>query len=67
MDVRIEDYGNEKFAVIRVKVKDLSDDDLKKGDFVDYRGNVYKFLGYEYGTYTTLENVFTGEIKQLGP
>ena len=67
MSVRIEYDGDEKYAVVRVKVKDLSDDDLKKGDYVDYRGDVYKFLGYEYGTYTILENIFTGDIKELGP
>lgn len=67
MDIRIEDCEDEKYAVVRVRVKDLGDEDLKKGDFVEYRKNVYKFLGYEYGTYTILEDVFTGETISLNP
>jgi|TARA_B110000971_G_scaffold158640_1_gene162034 hypothetical protein len=45
---------------IKVKIKSLSDD-LKVGDFLEYKGVVYKFLGYEYGTYPIGENMETGE------
>ncbi len=50
---------------VKIKVKNLSDDDLKVGDFVEYNEVVYKFLGYEYGTYPIGENVETGETVTL--
>ncbi len=50
---------------VKIKVKNLSDDDLKVGDFVEYNEVVYKFLGYEYGTYPIGENLETGETVTL--
>lgn len=50
---------------VKIKVKNLSDNDLKVGDFIEYNEVVYKFLGYEYGTYPIGENVETGETVTL--
>ena len=46
---------------VKLEVKNLYDNDLKVGDFIEYKEIIYKFLGYEYGTYPMGENVETGE------
>jgi hypothetical protein len=50
---------------LKIKVKNLSDNDLKVGDYFEYNDVIYKFLGYEYGTYPVGENVETGETVTL--
>lgn len=50
---------------VKIKVKNLSDEDLKVGDFIEYNEIIYKFLGYEYGTYPIGENIETGETVTL--
>jgi hypothetical protein len=50
---------------LKIKVKNLSDNDLKVGDYFEYNDIIYKFLGYEYGTYPVGENVKTGETITL--
>lgn len=50
---------------VKIKVKNLSDNDLKVGDFIEYNEVIYKFLGYEYGTYPIGENLETGETVTL--
>ena len=50
---------------VKIKVKNLWDNDLKVGDFIEYNEVIYKFLGYEYGTYPIGENVETGETVTL--
>ena len=46
---------------VKIKVKKFNLNKLKVGDFFEYKDVVYKFLGYEYGTYPIGENVETGE------
>lgn len=50
--------------MLKVEVKDL--DDAKKGDYVHHREKVYKFLGYDWGTYAILEDSEGNQIE-LGP
>ena len=56
---------SEKYIYIKVKVKDLNDSDLSKGDYIEWNGEVFKFLGWEYGTYPIAENLETGETITL--
>lgn len=49
---------------IKVEVKTLSDNP-KEGDFIEYNDVIYKFLGYEYGTYPVVKNLETGETITL--
>lgn len=50
---------------VKIKVKKFNLNKLKVGDFFEYNEIVYKFLGYEYGTYPIGENVETGETVTL--
>lgn len=50
---------------IEIEVKDFINDTFNVGDYVQYKGVVYKFLGYEYGTYPIGENIETGETVTL--
>lgn len=50
---------------VKIKVKKFNLNKLKVGDFFEHNEVVYKFLGYEYGTYPIGENVKTGETLTL--
>lgn len=50
---------------VKIKVKKFNLNKLKVGDFFEYNEIIYKFLGYEYGTYPIGENVETGETVTL--
>jgi hypothetical protein len=50
---------------VKIKVKKFNLNKLKVGDFFEYNEVIYKFLGYEYGTYPIGENVETGETVTL--
>ena len=47
------------------ELQDLFDGKLSKGDYLEYKGQLYKFDGYDYGTYPMATNVKTGEQIQL--
>lgn len=51
--------------LIEVEVKGLSDNDLKVGDYIEYRGKVYKFEGWEYGSNPIIKDIETGEQSIL--
>ena len=40
-------------------------DQIEIGDYIEYKDVIYKFLGYEYGTYPVGENIKTGETVTL--
>lgn len=50
---------------VEVEVKEFGCDELSEGDYVEYNDVIYKFLGYEYGTYPIAENIETGETVTL--
>jgi hypothetical protein len=50
---------------LKIKVKKFNLNKLKVGDFFEYNEVIYKFLGYEYGTYPIGENVETRETVTL--
>jgi hypothetical protein len=50
---------------VKIKVKKFNLNKLKVGDFFEYNEVIYKFLGYEYGTYPIGENVETGKTVTL--
>jgi len=51
---------------VKIKVKQFGiDSDIKEGDYIEYDDIVYKFLGYEWGTYPLAENIETGEQVNL--
>ena len=50
---------------VKIKVKKFNLNKLKVGDFFEYNEVIYKFLGYEYGTYPIGENLETGETVTL--
>lgn len=54
-----------EYRNIRVYVKELNDSDLRPNDYVNWQGDTYKFLGWEYGTYPIVEDLDTGETKSL--
>ena len=56
---------SKKKVVIEVEVKDWQDSDIKVGDYIEYKGEVYEFEGYEYGTYPFARHIETGEQIQL--
>ena len=47
------------------ELQDLFDGKVSKGDYLEYKGKLYKFDGYDYGTYPMATNVETGEQIQL--
>lgn len=51
--------------LIKVQVKKFGFEEISVGDYIEYEDVVYKFLGYEYGTYSIAENVETGETVTL--
>jgi|TARA_B110000483_G_C17747792_1_gene371107 hypothetical protein len=54
-----------KKVKIEIEVKEGFSDELKVGEYFVYKGEVYKFDGYEYGTYPIATNLETG--KQIEP
>jgi len=51
---------------IKIELEQFSPDkSYKKGDLFYWEGGVYKFDGYDFGTYPMAENIETGEQKQL--
>lgn len=55
----------EKYVEIKVKVKQFGFEEIEVGDYVEYNNKVYKFIGYEWGTYPIGEDVETGETVTL--
>ena len=54
-----------KKVKIELEVKEGFSDELKVGEYFTYKGSVYKFDGYEYGTYPYATNLETDEQIQL--
>lgn len=54
-----------KTTTIEVEIKDWDNPDLKVGDFLEYKGEVYKFDGYEWGTYSIATHIETGKQIEL--
>jgi hypothetical protein len=50
---------------IELEVKEGFSDELKVGEYFVYKGEVYKFDGYDYGTYPMATNLETDEQIQL--
>lgn len=51
---------------VTIKVKEFGkDSNIKVGDYIEWEDIVYKFLGYEWGTYPLAENIETGEQVTL--
>lgn len=50
---------------IKIRVKKFGSEEIQVGDYVEWEDVVYKFLGYEYGTYPIAENIETGETVTL--
>jgi hypothetical protein len=49
-----EEINGEKYITIIKKV--VSIEEASKGDYVEYNGEIYKFLGWSHGTYPLLED-----------
>lgn len=47
------------------EVKKFGEDDISVNDYIEYKDEIYKFLGYEYGTYPVAENIKTKETITL--
>ena len=56
---------SEKYVDIKVKVKQFGFEEIEIGDYVEYNNKVYKFIGYEWGTYPIAEDIETGETVTL--
>lgn len=54
-----------KKVLIQVDVKKWDDSDLEVGDYIEYKGEVYKFDGYEFGTYPIATDIETGKQIEL--
>tara|TARA_Y100000389_G_scaffold144286_1_gene142607 strand:+ start:224 stop:400 length:177 start_codon:yes stop_codon:yes gene_type:complete len=50
---------------IELEVKEGFSDDLKVGEYFVYKGEVYQFDGYDWGTYPMATNLETGEQKKF--
>lgn len=50
---------------VKIKVKDFNLSKLKVGDYFEYNNVIYKFLGYEYGTYPIGEDIETNKTVTL--
>lgn len=51
---------------IKVKVRNFNlSDSFKEGEYVRWKDKVYKFRGWEYGTYPVVEDLETGETITL--
>jgi hypothetical protein len=51
--------------LIEVEVKCWDNPNLKVGDYLEYEGEIYKFDGYECGTYPFATHIDTGEQIEL--
>jgi len=60
-----EVINGKKYIVVKFEIKNIND--AKTGEYVEYNDKVYKFLGWEYGTYPILEDVETGDETQIYP
>jgi len=60
----IIEEGGKKYVMLKVEVKDLND--AKTGDYVFHRNKVWKFMGYDWGTYAILEDEEGTQIE-IGP
>ena len=56
--------SEERYVKIKVRKFNLSEK-FSIGEYVEWNNIVYKFLGYEYGTYPVVEDIETGETKTL--
>lgn len=54
-----------KEIYIKQKVKSFGFEEIEVGDFIEYNHTIYKFIGYEYGTYPIALNIETGETVTL--
>lgn len=54
-----------KIVTIQVEVKDWEKDDVEVGDYIEYKDEVYKFEGYEYGLHPIAKHIITGEQIEL--
>lgn len=54
-----------KKVKIEVDVKEFGVDEVSVGDYFEYKGEVYLFEGYEYGTYPIAKRLSDGEQVQL--
>lgn len=50
-----------KKVYLETEVKDLYDENLKPNDLIEYKNEIYRFDGWEYGTYPYATNIKTGE------
>jgi hypothetical protein len=46
-------------------LQDMFDGKVSKGDYIEYKGEIYTFDGYDFGTYPMATNVETEEQIQL--
>jgi len=56
---------SKKVVYIKHKVKKFGVDKIKVGDYIEYNDKVYKFEGYDYGTYPIARDIETNEQIQL--
>ena len=56
---------SKKKVLIEIEVKDWQDSDIKVGDYIEYKGEVYEFEGYEYGLHPIAKHIITGEQIEL--
>lgn len=48
-----------------VEAKNWEKDNVEVGDYIEYKEQIYKFEGYEYGLHPIAKNVVTGEQIEL--
>jgi len=46
-------------------LQDVFDGKVSKGDYIEYKGEIYTFDGYDFGTYPCATNIETDEQIQL--
>jgi hypothetical protein len=54
-----------KKVKIEMDVKKFGIDDIKVGDYIEYKNEIYEFQGYDYGTYPLAKRLSDGEQVQL--
>ena len=60
-------YDKENKKVLIEKEVKNSFEDCKTRDYVSYRGKVYEFLGWSYGTYPNIRDLETNEEIEIYP
>ena len=55
-----------KKVIIVQDVKE-SFEECKKGDYVEYNGKVYEWVGWSWGTYPNIKDIETGEVTEIYP